>query len=113
MARSPDIYQRLASSIAPSISGDYTVDIKKALACQLLGGSRKVGVREPEPRINGTHRLTRRLPRLACRPYPTACGCVAISTFCCWATPPPPRVSCSSSSKRCVCARSEGVFLVV
>jgi len=41
MARQPDIYQKLASSIAPSISGDYTVDIKKALACQLLSGSRK------------------------------------------------------------------------
>lgn len=42
LARSPDIYQRLWSSIAPSISGDYTVDIKKALVCQLLAGSRKV-----------------------------------------------------------------------
>ena len=41
MARQPDIYEKLASSIAPSISGDYTVDIKKALACQLLSGSRK------------------------------------------------------------------------
>jgi hypothetical protein len=34
--------QRLAESIAPSVSGDYTVDIKKALACQLMSGSRKV-----------------------------------------------------------------------
>lgn len=31
----------LAASIAPSISGEYTVDIKKALACQLVSGSRK------------------------------------------------------------------------
>lgn len=30
------------SSIAPSISGEYTVDIKKALCCQLVGGSRKI-----------------------------------------------------------------------
>jgi DNA replicative helicase MCM subunit Mcm2 (Cdc46/Mcm family) len=42
LARSPDVYERLAASIAPSISGDYTVDIKKALVCQLMGGSRKV-----------------------------------------------------------------------
>ena len=42
MARRPDIYERLSASIAPSTSGDYTVDIKKALACQLLSGSRKV-----------------------------------------------------------------------
>jgi DNA replication licensing factor MCM5 len=34
--------QRLASSIAPSISGDYTDDIKKAILCLLLAGSRKL-----------------------------------------------------------------------
>lgn len=43
MSRTPDIYQKMASSISPSISGDYTVDIKRALACLLFGGSRKVG----------------------------------------------------------------------
>ncbi|KAJ1447728.1 MCM2/3/5 family-domain-containing protein [Pelagophyceae sp. CCMP2097] len=42
LSRRPDIHELLANSIAPSISGDYTVDIKKALACQLIGGSRKV-----------------------------------------------------------------------
>ena len=42
LARDPDIYEKLASSIAPSISGDYTHDIKKAIACLLFGGSRKV-----------------------------------------------------------------------
>lgn len=42
MARDPDIYKKLANSIAPQISGDYTKDIKKALACLLMGGSRKV-----------------------------------------------------------------------
>lgn len=42
MSRMPDIYQKMASSISPSISGDYTVDIKRALACLLFGGSRKV-----------------------------------------------------------------------
>lgn len=42
MSRTPDIYKKMASSISPSISGDYTVDIKKALACLLFGGSRKV-----------------------------------------------------------------------
>ena len=41
MSRDPDIYEKLVDSIAPSISGDYTKDIKKALACQLFGGSRK------------------------------------------------------------------------
>lgn len=42
MSRTPDIYNKMASSISPSISGDYTVDIKRALACLLFGGSRKV-----------------------------------------------------------------------
>jgi DNA replication licensing factor MCM5 len=42
LARDPFIYDRLARSIAPQISGDYTVDIKKALVCLLLGGSRKL-----------------------------------------------------------------------
>ena len=41
-ARQPDVYERLVASIAPSISGDYTQDIKRAIACQLMGGSRKV-----------------------------------------------------------------------
>lgn len=41
-ARDPNIYDRLARSIAPQISGDYTTDIKKALACLLFGGSRTV-----------------------------------------------------------------------
>lgn len=41
IARSPDIYQRLVQSVAPSISGSYTEDIKKAIACLLFGGSRK------------------------------------------------------------------------
>ena len=36
------VYARVCASIAPSISGDYTVDIKKAVACLLFGGSRKV-----------------------------------------------------------------------
>ena len=42
MARDPDIYDKLSRSIAPQISGEYTVDIKKAIACLLMGGSRKV-----------------------------------------------------------------------
>lgn len=41
LARHPDVYDILSRSIAPNISGSYTVDIKKALACQLMGGSRK------------------------------------------------------------------------
>jgi DNA replication licensing factor MCM5 len=41
LSRRVDVYQILSRSIAPNISGSYTVDIKKALTCQLLGGSRK------------------------------------------------------------------------
>ncbi|CAM1154328.1 MCM5 (predicted) [Pycnogonum litorale] len=39
IARSPDIYERVAKSIAPSIYG--SIDIKKAIAALLFGGSRK------------------------------------------------------------------------
>lgn len=41
MSRDPFIYEKLANSIAPQISGEYTKDIKKAIACLLMGGSRK------------------------------------------------------------------------
>jgi DNA replication licensing factor MCM5 len=41
LARRSDIYEILTRSVAPSISGSYTVDIKKALVCMLMGGSRK------------------------------------------------------------------------
>ncbi len=41
LARRSDIYSILSRSIAPSISGSYTIDIKKAIACMLFGGSRK------------------------------------------------------------------------
>lgn len=40
MARSPDLYDRFARCIAPSIYGN--VDIKKATACLLMGGSKKI-----------------------------------------------------------------------
>uniref|UniRef100_A0A1A9WPS9 DNA replication licensing factor MCM5 n=1 Tax=Glossina brevipalpis TaxID=37001 RepID=A0A1A9WPS9_9MUSC len=39
MAASPNIYDRLAKSLAPSIFGSH--DIKKAITCMLFGGSRK------------------------------------------------------------------------
>jgi len=42
LARDPEIYEKLSKSIAPQISGDYTKDLKKAIACLLMGGSRKV-----------------------------------------------------------------------
>jgi len=42
LARDPDIYGKVARSIAPQISGDYTKDLKRAIACLLIGGSRKV-----------------------------------------------------------------------
>ncbi|KAH9495781.1 DNA replication licensing factor mcm5-A [Bulinus truncatus] len=39
LAASPDIYETIAKSIAPSIFGG--IDMKKAIACLLFGGSRK------------------------------------------------------------------------
>lgn len=42
LARSPDIYGKIQRSLAPAISGEYTVDIKKAIACLLFGGSRRI-----------------------------------------------------------------------
>lgn len=39
LAADPDIYEKIARSIAPSILG--SMDIKKAIACLLFGGSRK------------------------------------------------------------------------
>jgi DNA replication licensing factor MCM5 len=41
LSKRADVYQILSRSIAPSISGDYTVDIKKAITCMLFGGTRK------------------------------------------------------------------------
>ena len=41
LARRRDVYDILSRSVAPSISGSYTVDIKKALICMLMGGTRK------------------------------------------------------------------------
>lgn len=39
LAADPDVYERIARSVAPSIFG--ALDIKKAIACLLFGGSRK------------------------------------------------------------------------
>ncbi|KAG7200078.1 hypothetical protein KM043_000524 [Ampulex compressa] len=39
LAADPELYERIARSVAPSIFG--AVDIKKAIACLLFGGSRK------------------------------------------------------------------------
>lgn len=41
LSRRADIYNILTKSVAPSIQGDYTTDIKKAIVCQLLGGAAK------------------------------------------------------------------------
>ncbi|KAJ5907165.1 DNA replication licensing factor mcm5 [Penicillium subrubescens] len=40
LSRRPDLYDALARSIAPSIYGN--VDIKKAIVCLLMGGSKKI-----------------------------------------------------------------------
>ena len=42
LAASPNVYETLAKSIAPSIFG--SADIKKAITCLLFGGSRKRSV---------------------------------------------------------------------
>lgn len=42
LSKDPNIYEKLWKSVAPSISGDYTIDMKKAICCLLFGGSRKV-----------------------------------------------------------------------
>ena len=42
LAHSPNIFDLIVRNIAPSISGDYTIDIKKAIACLLFSGSRKI-----------------------------------------------------------------------
>lgn len=39
LAETPNVFERIANSIAPSIFG--AVDIKKAIACLLFGGARK------------------------------------------------------------------------
>lgn len=41
LARRRDVYEILTRSVAPSIQGSYTVDIKRALVCMLMGGTRK------------------------------------------------------------------------
>jgi DNA replication licensing factor MCM5 len=38
ISKTPDLYAKIWRSISPSISGSYTVDIKKAVACLLFGG---------------------------------------------------------------------------
>lgn len=40
MSKSPNLYERFANCIAPSIYGNN--DIKKAIACLLMGGSKKI-----------------------------------------------------------------------
>ena len=41
LSKRADVYDILSRSIAPNIQGSYTVDIKKALSCQLFAGSHK------------------------------------------------------------------------
>jgi DNA replication licensing factor MCM5 len=41
LARRRDVYEILTRSVAPSIQGSYTLDIKKALVCMMMGGVRK------------------------------------------------------------------------
>lgn len=41
LSKRSDVYDILSRSVAPSISGSYTVDIKKAIVAMLFGGTRK------------------------------------------------------------------------
>uniref|UniRef100_A0A7S3Q1V3 MCM C-terminal AAA(+) ATPase domain-containing protein n=1 Tax=Chaetoceros debilis TaxID=122233 RepID=A0A7S3Q1V3_9STRA len=41
LAHQSDVYDILSRSMAPSISGSYTHDIKKAMVCQLFSGLSK------------------------------------------------------------------------
>lgn len=41
LSQRADVYEILQRSLAPQIHGNYTIDIKKALCCQLFGGSSK------------------------------------------------------------------------
>jgi DNA replication licensing factor MCM5 len=41
LSRRKDVFEILTRSVAPTISGSYTVDIKRALVCLLLGGTGK------------------------------------------------------------------------
>lgn len=41
LSKRPDVYDILSRSVAPSLQGGYTVDIKKAITCMLFGGTRK------------------------------------------------------------------------
>jgi DNA replication licensing factor MCM5 len=41
LAKRYDVYDILYRSIAPNIQGSYTIDIKKALVCQLMSGTSK------------------------------------------------------------------------
>ena len=41
-SQQPGVYNRLAESVAPSIYGDYTKDIKRAILSLLVAGSRKM-----------------------------------------------------------------------
>lgn len=51
LAASPNIYERLANSIAPSIYG--ALDIKKAITCLLFGGkSTKMCICKIKKKIN-------------------------------------------------------------
>ena len=47
------LYNILSRSIAPSISGSYTVDLKKAMTCQLFGGSFKQLPESNQMRLRG------------------------------------------------------------
>ena len=41
LSKRSNLYELLTQSIAPSIQGDYTVNVKKALLCMLMSGCRK------------------------------------------------------------------------
>jgi peptidoglycan/LPS O-acetylase OafA/YrhL len=42
LSKQPNIYETMAASVAPSLRGDYTEDIKRAILCLLMSGSRRL-----------------------------------------------------------------------
>lgn len=97
MARDPELYHKLSASIAPSIYGDYTANIKKAIACLLVGGSRK---RLPDGMIVSVVLLS--IGPMVCKITHHACACsfVVILMCSCWVIHRLPRVSFSSSWRK-------------
>jgi DNA replication licensing factor MCM5 len=91
-ARTPELYEKFAKSIAPSIFGNEGESQARAARALALTTRRQTSKRR-------SHVSSSAAARRSCQ---TACGCAATSTCCCSATRARQSRSCSSSSRRCV-----------